>query len=331
MTARNPSMPSMSRRRFIAISAAAAVCPLRAFAAETEAYRWNGVALGAKASLTLQHPDKAFALAAIEASLAEVARLEEIFSLFRPSSALQRLNVAGVLDEAPADLRLLMSSALALAERTDGAFDPTIQPLWSLYARHFAAPGGDAAGPSARDIESARRLVDWRKIVVDGATIRLAEPGMAVSLNGIAQGYISDRVGHLLKARGFEHVLVNMGEQLALGPKEDGNPWNVAISDPTEATRTIVSIPVTNGAVATSGGYGSAFDKSGRFTHILDPKTGTPARYWSSITVVTASAALADGLSTALAAAPQSRAKRFLGDNARAYAVPSNTSAGAWL
>lgn len=331
MTAHTPSIPAMSRRRFIAISAAAAAYPVPAFAAEPHTYRWRGVALGAAASLTLQHPDKAVALAAIDASLAEVERLEAIFSLFRPGSVLQRLNTAGFLNEAPADLRQLMSSALALAERTGGAFDPTIQPLWSVYARHFAVSGAPAEGPSVSDIDAARRLVDWRNVVMDGATIRFTEPKMAVSLNGIAQGYISDKVGGLLKARGFDHVLVNMGEQLALGPKQNGSPWQIAISDPADATRTITNVPLASGAAATSGGYGSCFDKPGRFTHILDPRTGAPARHWSSITVFTASAAQADGLSTALAAAPASEANRILGNTARAYAVPLNASAGIWL
>lgn len=332
MTAHAAATAGITRRRFIAISAAAAAaCPVPARAAAPDTYRWHGVALGAQASMTLQHPDKAFALAAIDASLAEVARLEEIFSLYRPSSALQRLNTAGVLDDTPADLRQLMSSALSLAQRTNGAFDPTIQPLWSLYARHFAVSGAKPEGPSAGEIDAARRLVDWRKIDMDGATIRFAVPGMAVSLNGIAQGYISDRVGDVLKARGFEHVLVNMGEQLALGPKYDGKPWQVAVSDAADATRTITSVPLTNGAVATSGGYGAYFDQARRFTHILDPSTGSPAHHWSSVTVLTASATLADGLSTALTAAPASEARRILGTAARAYAVPSNAAAGLWL
>jgi thiamine biosynthesis lipoprotein len=321
----------ISRRRFIAITAAASALPRAAFARELQTFTWHGVALGAEASLTLQHHDKAEAADAINACLAEVARLEGIFSLFRPDSALQQLNTNGRLEGAPADLRLLLAETLRLSEDTGGAFDPTIQPLWSLYARHFSTQPDALIGPDAHDIAAARRLVDWRRVAIDGSTIRLLDPGMAVTLNGIAQGYITDKVGDLLKARGFEHVLVNMGEQLALGAKWDGSAWQVAITDPVQPGRTIATLPLSSGAIATSGGYGCGFDKAGRFTHILDPETGEPAHNWSSITALAARATTADGLSTALSAAPASEAPRLLGGLARGYVVPSNAATGWWL
>ena len=321
----------ISRRRFVAIAAAIGVVPRTAFARQLQSYEWHGVALGAEASLTLQHYDKAEAAEAINACLAEVARLEDIFSLFRHDSALQKLNLKGRLDGAPVDLRLLLAEALRLSEATDGAFDPTIQPLWALYARHFNKQPDAGNGPDAHDIAAARRLVNWRRVVMDGSTIRLLDPGMAVTLNGIAQGYITDKVGELLKVRGFAHVLVNMGEQLALGPKWDGSAWQVAIADPAQAGRTIATLPLESGAIATSGGYGCGFDQSGRFTHIFDPQTGAPAHHWSSVTVVTARATTADGLSTALTAAPASQASRLLGGLARGYGVPLNAATGGWL
>ena len=322
----------INRRRFISIAAAfASAGPRAALAQELQTFTWHGVALGAEASLTLQHHDKAKAADAINACLAEVTRLEGIFSLFRPDSALLQLNASGHLDEAPADLRLLLAEALRLSEVTGGAFDPTIQPLWALYARHFNTQPDARDGPDVHDIAAARSLVDWRKVVVDGGTIRLLAPGMAVSVNGIAQGYITDKVGDLLKARGFAHVLVNMGEQLALGPKWDGGTWRVAITDPVQPGRTIAILPLASGAVATSGGYGCSFDTAGRFTHILDPQTGEPARDWSSVTVIATRATTADGLSTAVAAAPASEAARLLGGLARGYVVPSNAATGRWV
>jgi thiamine biosynthesis lipoprotein len=325
------SAANINRRRFITIAAAVGVVPRTAFARELQAFTWHGVALGAEASLTLQHYDKAEAADAINACVAEVARLENIFSLFRPDSALQQLNTNGRNDDAPADLRLLLAEALRLAEVTGGAFDPSIQPLWALYARHFNAHPEARDGPDIRDVTAARRLVDWRNIDVDGGSIRFLVPGMAVTLNGIAQGYITDKAGDLLKARGFEHVLVNMGEQLALGPKWDGSTWQVAIADPVQPSRTIATLPLASGAVATSGGYGCRFDTDGRFTHILDPHTGAPAREWSSVTVMATRATTADGLSTAVAAAPASEATRILGGLARGYVVAANARAGRWF
>lgn len=324
----------LNRRRFIAILAAAGgagALPRASFGLAPGTFTWNGIALGAEASLTLQHRDEAQARLAIEASIGEVARLEKIFSLHRPDSALSRLNLTGRLDEAPADLRLLLAEALRLAERSNGAFDPTIQPLWALYARHFSTPGAAPEGPGADDLAASLRLVGWQGVALEGAGIRLARPGMAVTLNGIAQGYITDRVGDLLRSRGFEHVLVNMGEPLALGPTFDGAAWRVAIADPAEAHRVLETVPLRKGAVATSSGQGCRFDAEGRFTHILDPKTGASARRFASVTVIAERASEADGLSTALSVATPDEATFLLGGRARAFVVPQGGGGGRWL
>jgi thiamine biosynthesis lipoprotein len=328
-----PKRP-MTRRRFVSVLAAAAAVPLvpRGLgSADPKTFTWEGVALGAHARLTLQHPDEAHAKAAIAACLTEVARLEAIFSLHQVDSALSRLNRLGRIDAAPTELRELVAEALALSRLSHGAFDVTIQPLWRLYAEHFESPGASQEGPSRRAIADTLRLVDWRKVEIDGAMIRLGQFGMAVTLNGIAQGYITDRVGALLRQRGFEHVLVNMGEDLALNPKWDGSSWTIGIADPDEPSATLTKLSLDRGAVATSGGYGYRFDRAGRFTHILDPKTGEPARRWASVTVIADGATLADGLSTALSAAPAEMASTILRGRGRTYLVPFGTGAAHWL
>jgi FAD:protein FMN transferase len=325
---------ALTRRRFVSVLAAAAVAPLassRGPAERAQAFAWEGLALGAHARLCLQHPDEGAAKSAIAACLEEVARLEAIFSLHRSDSALASLNACGRLDAAPADLRSLLGEALMLAERSDGAFDPTIQPLWELYARHFSSPGADPKGPPRAAIGKAKALIGWRKIDIDGAAIRFREPGMAVSLNGIAQGYITDRIGDLLRRRGFQHVLINMGEQLALGPKWDGESWRAGIADPAEPGKVLLELPVTRGAIATSGGYGYHFDGAGRLAHILDPGTGAPAGRWASVTVLADRAATADGLSTTLAVVPAERAAVLLSGKTRAYLIPEGSKIGHWL
>ena len=338
MTLPHDRVASLGRRRFISIAAAAAgagFLPRPAAAREIQTFSWSGIALGAEATLVSQHFDERASKTAIEACIAEVARLEKIFSLHRPDSALVRLNRAGCLDDAPADLRILLAEALALSSRTNGAFDPTVQPLWRLYAEHFAAPGADPDGPAFERVAVARSLADWRKVDIEGARVRLLEPGMALTLNGIAQGYITDKIGELLRARGFKHVLVNMGEELALGPKWDGDAWRVGISDPNAppnvSGRIIEIVPLACGAVATSGGYGCRFDEAGRFTHSLDPRTGSPAQTWSSVTVIADRATLADGLSTALVVAPVSATQSLLGATARAYAMPFGGGPCRWM
>lgn len=334
MTARGAFRHGLTRRRFVSVLAATSIAPfvsVRGVADPIRTFDWEGIALGAHARLSLQHPDEDAAKSAIAACLEEVARLEAIFSLHRADSALTRLNSSGRLDAAPTDLRLLLGEAMMLAECSGGAFDPTIQPLWTLYARHFSRPGANPEGPPRDAIERAKACVGWHKIEIDGAAIRLCQPGMAVTLNGIAQGYVTDRVGDLLRARGFRHVLVNMGEQLALGPKWDGEAWRVGIANPAATNMPLLELPITNGAVATSGGYGYQFDPAGRFTHILDPGTGAPARRWASVTVLAERAATADGLSTALAVVPAERAPMLLSSGARAFLIPEGSKSGHWL
>lgn len=327
------SEQAMTRRRFISVLAVAGAVSLlhRGLrAAEPQTFTWEGVALGAQARLTLQHTDTAYAKAAIAACVSEVARLETVFSLYQVDSALSRLNRWGRIDDAPAELRELLSEALRLSRLSQGAFDPTIQPLWRLYADHFADPGASTEGPSENAIANALRLVNWRQVEIDGASVYFGKPHMALTLNGIAQGYITDRVGMLLREQGFEHVLVNMGEGLALGPKWDGRTWTIGIANPQEPSVILTELSLDKGAVSTSGGYGYQFDRAGRFTHILDPKTGDPARRWGSVTVVADSATLADGLSTAMSVAPIEVAAPILSGRGRAYVVPLG-SAPYWL
>lgn len=334
MTNDRASHRVLTRRRFVSILAAASVTPLMAGgtrARPMSTFNWEGVALGAHARLALQHPDPGAAKSAIAACLDEVARLEAIFSLHRADSALARLNAHGHLDAAPGDLRELLAQALALAKRSNGAFDPTVQPLWALFARHFSEPGADPDGPPRAAVEQAAARVGWHKVEIDGAAIRLRDPGMALTLNGIAQGYITDKVADLLRERGFRHVLVDMGEQRALGPKWDGTAWKVGISSPAAPQIPLVALPLTSGAVATSGGYGLRFDGAGRFAHIFDPRTGTPARHWASVTVVTDRAAVADSLSTALSVVAPARVRALLPRDARAYLLPTGASKGYWL
>lgn len=332
MTDANPLR--LSRRRFLAIAAsmsAAGALHGAALAAGSRRVTWTGVALGAEASLMLEHPDEAAARDAIRHALDEVARLEAIFSLHRPESALARLNADGRIDDAPADLRILLAEAIRLARRTGGAFDPTIQPLWALYRRHYGAPDADAGGPRDQSIASACRSVGWQRIELDGARIRFSSPGMAITLDGIAQGYITDKVGDLLRARGFRHVLVNMGEQLALGPKRDGESWRIGIKAPHGTEQVIEQLAISGGAVATSGGAACCFDGGGAHSHILDPRTGRPARIWAGVTVVAERATQADGISTALCVLPQSDWASALEPGVRVYAVEAGSSRGRWV
>jgi len=243
---------------------------------------------------------------------AEVRRLESIFSLQQPRSALSRLNREGQLARPPRELAELLSIAAFYSRATAGAFDVTVQPLWALYAHHFAGAIADASGPRAAEIDAALARVDYRRVAVSRERIVLDAPGMAVTLNGIAQGFITDRVTEMLRSRGFGHVLVDMGEMRALGQHADGTPWRIGIADPHRPWRTLSTLSLRNQAIATSGGYGTPFDSTGRHHHLFDPRTGRSANYYRSVSVVAPDATTADALSTGVSALPPEAALAVL-------------------
>ena len=123
---------------------------------------------------------------------------------------------------------------------------------------------------------------------------------MSVTLNGIAQGYITDRLANQLRSAGFEHLFVNLGEFKASGRHADGREWQLGIADPTKPSELRRVEPLSNLAAASSGGYGTTFEPSGRFHHIFDPRTGTPSNIWRGVTVFAERATIADAASTAL-------------------------------
>lgn len=272
-----------TRRRFLTISAAALAFPGRSMAAPV--YTWQGIALGARATLRLAHPD-AKAISARVA--AEITRLEDIFSLYRPNSSLMQLNRAGRLDFPPFELLECLSIAGTVHRASEGRFDPTIQPLWACYAEASARGGL----PEKNVITRARLNIGWERVRIDSSAIVLG-PQMALTLNGIAQGYIADRVAEMLSDEGLTNVLIDTGEFRALGVHPDGRAWPVTLAAGGE-------VPLDTRALATSAPLGTTFDEYSQVGHIIDPRTGQPTQsHWQEISVSAASAAVADALSTA--------------------------------
>ncbi len=268
-------------------------------------WRWRGTALGAEAELAVAHPEAAAAKRLVGLALGEVERLEAIFSLYRPDSALVQLNAGQHVDHPPLELVELLTRAQGWSRRTGGAFDVTVQPLWALLSRHFSRPGAAPGGPPPRELAAAAELVGHRGLEVAPDRIRLARPGMAVTLNGIAQGYITDRVADLLRGEGLDRVLVSLGEIRAVGRPSDDRAWRVGVKAPGPSGDLLETIDLADQAVATSSAAGLRLDRAGRFHHLLDPLRGGCAQGYRSASVVAARACDADALSTALAVAGQ--------------------------
>ena len=311
---RSAGHSTKSRRRVLRLLAAPAMLGVggalgmlsgRLSAPEAFRYHWRGLALGANASLTIYHPDAVEAARLTRAARAEIERLENIYSLYRHGSAIARLNRDGRLDNPPPELAALLSRARWWSEATGGAFDVTVQPLWKLFRDHFSNPAADPDGPPQAVVAQARRLVDYRALEIGPGRVALGRPGMAVTLNGIAQGDITDRVTELLRAEGLTQSLIQLGEVRALGSHPKGRPWRVGIKDPRDNSSLVAEADLVDRAIATSSVTGTVFGSAGRLHHLFDPRSGWPSRGLVSASVIAKQAADADALSTALVTASQ--------------------------
>jgi thiamine biosynthesis lipoprotein len=302
--------PDVTRRRMIAIVATAAGSAFLAGGRTVQAgdpVRWHGSALGAQVSIEIYHPDRAEALRLVDRCVLDVRRLERQFSLYRTDSDICALNRTGILVSPDADMVALLKASLLFADLTDSAFDPTVQPLWQLYADHFSSERPEPEGPSPQKLAETLAKVGRRGLLVSADRIALVKRGAAITLNGIAQGYATDRVVERLRAAGLSATLVNIGEIRAIGARPDGTPWRIGLADPDRPGVLIETVDLVDRAVATSAGAGFRFDAKGRFTHLFDPATGRSPSLYRTVSVIAPTATEADALSTAFSLMPLSR------------------------
>lgn len=299
----------ISRRNFlqiIAVSAVAGATAKLSFDALSapEPATATRLLMGTVVNLTVISPDKAAAQAAIESTLNRMAELEDILSRFKPQSQLAQLNRNGRLDDAHPALIEIVAQAHQLSDLSGGAFDITVKPLVDLYQQYQAT---DSLPPEA-DIAAVLETVDYRRIEVIGEQITFNQPGMSITLDGIAKGYIIDEGVAVLKQAGFKNVMVEAGgDLLASGQKSAGEAWQIGLQSPRKLQPGLLAtLVVQNKAVATSGDYMQAFTADLSQHHILDPRTGYSAPELASATVIAPSAMLADGLATtAMVLTPQ--------------------------
>jgi thiamine biosynthesis lipoprotein len=304
----------IKRRRLLIAGAAGGLALLAGDAHTVRAvtWRWHGSALGAESTIVLAHRDQAAVQSAVAACLTEIERLERIFSLYRADSALSQLNRIGRLDAPPLELVELLAFSARVSAATGGAFDVTVQPLWNLYADHFAEPAADPAGPGDAALATAMARVGWRGIEITTGRIAFRRTGMAVTLNGVAQGYITDRIADLLRERGFTDLLVELGEIRALGRRPDGDPWQTGIADPLLPRAISRRVALMDAALASSAGSGTWLDPGHRHHHLLDPTTGRSAKHHAGVSVQAGRAVVADALSTAISILPAAAARSAL-------------------
>lgn len=263
---------TLTRRRVIAMSALALLTAGRGRAA-LPAQVWQGRAMGAAVTLRTEGASPAQARAFFADAERALRQTEATFSL-HADSALARLNRDGYLAYPGQAMLTVLHLAGAIHAATGGAFDPTVQPVWQARAHGLPEPA---------------HLSGWSEIEISERAIRLPRPGMALTLNGIAQGWAADRLAEAARDHDLPRVLIDAGEIAALGAG-----WRAGIAAPTG--RLLRRLILSDRALATSSAFGTRIGPAA-VSHIIDLVNARPAR--EIVSVSASGAALADGLSTA--------------------------------
>ena len=250
----------------------------------------NFDAMGATFSIALYGHNRAEMDAAVDAAFAEAARLDAMLSHYRPDSEWSKLNrraadePVGVSEE----LFQLLSSCLAYSRESEGAFDIAVGPLLKLWGFYK----GFGCLPSPADVEAVLPKVGYQHVRLDATsrTVRFDCSGVELDPGGIGKGYAVDRMVDVLRQRGFQNTFVAGSASTIYGmgaPLAEPKGWRVGIKDPRNPRRTVAEVFLKDQSLSTSGSYEKFFRAEGRvYAHILDPRTGYPARASGSVSVV---------------------------------------------
>lgn len=253
------------------------------------------LSMGSYVAITAIHSSRDQAEEAIGLAYEEIERLGKVLSHYDESSAVATLNASGRLGEIPEELSEVMARAMYFHQETGGAFDITVKPMIDLYKESFAA----GRTPAEAEIEQTLKRVGGSKLSYRNGLLQFAESGMAVTLDGIAVGYIVDRVSELMSKKGVHNHLINAsGDIRVSGTAAQGKAWTVAIQDPEKKREYPDVVSMKEGAISTSGNYEIYYDQEKLFHHIVDGRTGRSPHLARSVTVVAPTVLEADALST---------------------------------
>ncbi len=309
-------MSRLNRRRFLCVAGAASGCATIGLAArmldhrrtagdfgrsnsdntEPVALTRTSWALGSNVSITAIHCDRETAKQAIDAAFDELELVEQLMSIYRSQSQLSRLNRDGVVDDPHPYFVEILRASRRMSRQSGGAFDVTVQPLWSL---HDTAKNKGRL-PTSSELDAARARINWRNIDVHEGRIALRGEGTSITLNGVAQGYAADRALAVLRNHGVRHALVDTGEIGARGEKAGGGAWTVGIQHPRREDAFVALANLDGRCLATSGDYATTFSEDKTHHHLFDPRTGRSPTELASVSVVAPTGAQADALSTAV-------------------------------
>lgn len=249
------------------------------------------ILMGTVIHLKVVSVDEETARNAINSTYAAMDRLAMMLTWRNPHSPLCQLNRTGNLSNAPVELLAVLAQAQKFGDLSEGAFDITVQPILEQLR------AGQSIG------SGTNQLVDYRKVLISGSTISFQIPGMAITLDGIAKGYVVDNGVEKLKQLGFEQVLVEAGGDLAVSSQGFfPEAWKVGIASPRpeKLDGYVAAFSITQGALATSGDYLNWFSADKSSHHIIDPAIYRSPSELASVTVYAPTATEADALSTAI-------------------------------
>ncbi len=266
-------------------------------------YHFSRSAMGTDAEVYLYAKNGERALELFEAAFSEIEEAEAALSIYRPTSEVSRINRTAGIEPVTTDPETfdLIRTALALSERTDGAFDITVGPLvraWGFF-------GGQGRSPSQEELSAARARTGWEKVALDETrrSVQFLVPGVEMDLGGMGKGWALDRAARKLRSLGVEAALLGLGQSsyVAIGAPPNAPGWAVSIPDPWSGNDALSTIHLRDRSLSTSGNTERYFVLDGqRFGHIIDPRIGRPAVAVGQVTVAALSATESDALSTAL-------------------------------
>ncbi len=278
----------------LAVLSLFAVTPARA-----DWVRREETVMGTRIYVEAWHDNPVQGELALDAVMENMRRIDRLMSHYRPDSQLSQINIHGAIEPVVVDPELfeLIRTSVHFSEITEGAFDITYASVGYLYdyARHLR--------PTEAEITAALPGVNFRNLTLDAAqhSVGFAHPGMRIDLGGIAKGYACDRGVEILRSYGISSAIVTAGGDSRLLGDRRGRPWVVGIRHPDDKSRVVLSMPLADVGISTSGDYERYFDEGGvRYHHIIDPKTGHSPSGVRSVTIIGPTATDTEGWSKAV-------------------------------
>ena len=284
--------------------------------ADPSLYRVEFKAMGSACEIVIGASSQVEATRCIKLAIDEVHRIEQKYTRYQPTSIVSRINAAAGLDWIAYDDETLslFNYADTLYKISDGLFDITSGVLRRAW--DFNNP----LLPTQEQLDQLLGLIGWSQVQRKDKKIKLPKVGMEIDFGGFGKEYATDRAATLLASNGIQHGYVNLGGDLrAIGQKPNGENWVMGIQNPRNQEAVIASIPITVGALATSGDYEKFFELNAqRYCHIISPRTGKPVSYWRSVSVL-APLSITAGTYTTIAMLKEADGLTWLENSGMAY------------